>query len=82
MPVIRGWVGPAVWTVLMFTSFDALLSAIPQAGRVRLTHDPAWDYHPSFSPDGTRVLFTSRRGGEPETDSGRQFSRPEPDGGD
>jgi Tol biopolymer transport system component len=63
--VIRGWVGPAVWTVLMFTSFDALLSAIPQAGRVRLTHDPAWDYHPSFSPDGTRVLFTSRRGGEP-----------------
>jgi Tol biopolymer transport system component len=49
----------------MFTSFDAPPGALPQAGRVRLTHDPAWDYHPSFSPDGTRVLFTSRRGGEP-----------------
>lgn len=32
---------------------------------IRLTHHPAWDYHPAFSPDGSRVLFTSQRTGEP-----------------
>ncbi len=29
----------------------------------RLTHDPALDYHPAWSPDGTRIAFASNREG-------------------
>jgi Tol biopolymer transport system component len=33
-------------------------SSVPR----RLTSDPAWEGQPTFSPDGTRIAFLSRRG--------------------
>ncbi len=32
----------------------------------RLTHGPAWDQDPRFSPDGSKVLYVSDRGGNQE----------------
>jgi len=47
--------------------FDLLgdLWSIPLTGGEarQLTSGPAWDVQPSFSPDGTQLLFTSDRGG-------------------
>jgi TolB protein len=43
----------------------------------QLTFDPAPDYGPAFSPDGTRLAFISERAGQPDvwlmTDSGGGF---------
>lgn len=47
--------------------FDLLgdLWEVPLVGgeAKRLTEGPAWDVQPSFSPDGTELVFTSDRGG-------------------
>ena len=47
--------------------FDLLgdLWSLPLAGgeATRLTEGPAWDVQPSFSPDGSELVFTSDRGG-------------------
>jgi Tol biopolymer transport system component len=45
--------------VLTGLLFSTNLPAQP----VRLTTDEAADYHPKWSPDGTKILFTSQRGG-------------------
>jgi len=47
----------------------------------RLTHDPSYDGQPSFSPDGGRIAFTSRRGGTSriwihDLESGRETPLP------
>jgi Tol biopolymer transport system component/imidazolonepropionase-like amidohydrolase len=47
--------------------FDLLgdLHTVPITGGAakRILGDRAWDYQPRFSPDGTKILFTSDRGG-------------------
>src|SRR5687768_13181885 len=47
--------------------FDLLgdLWSVPLGGgeATRLTSGPSWDGQPAFSPDGTRLAFTSDRGG-------------------
>jgi TolB protein len=35
-------------------------------GRTQLTTNPARDYDPSWSPDGTKIAFRSKRGGDDE----------------
>src|SRR5215204_5099704 len=34
--------------------------------QTRLTHNPMFDGDPAYSPDGTRIAFTSNRSGNPE----------------
>lgn len=51
------------WVMLHVLLFFASL-ALPHRSAAQelrqLTNDPAWDYHPVFSPSGTEILFTSR----------------------
>ena len=36
------------------------------SGQVRLTNEPADDYRPAWSPDGTKITFHSYRDGNPD----------------
>ena len=45
---------------------DVFLMNPDGSGIRRLTHDPASDGQPDFSPDGEKVVFTSLRNGNPE----------------
>jgi Tol biopolymer transport system component len=45
------------------SNLDIWLQQIEGGGAVRLTDDPADDYEPSISPDGSQVAFRSERNG-------------------
>ena len=70
--------------------FDLLgdLYTMPASGgeAERLTSGPAWDQDPRFSPDGTKVLYVSDRGGNQEiwirdvgAKKGRKITSAEPE---
>jgi dipeptidyl aminopeptidase/acylaminoacyl peptidase len=42
---------------------DIWLIEIADGTTTRLTSDPGWDAFPTWSPDGSRIVFTSNRGG-------------------
>jgi Tol biopolymer transport system component len=43
-------------------NYEIYLLSISTGEQYRVTHDPAFDGLPSFSPDGTKILWTSKRG--------------------
>jgi hypothetical protein len=45
------------------SNVDIHVMNLDGSGRVRVTSDPGIDLHPTWSPDGTRLLFSSNRGG-------------------
>jgi Tol biopolymer transport system component/predicted Ser/Thr protein kinase len=42
---------------------DIWVQQVDGSGLIRITDDPADDYDPAFSPDGTQIAFRSERGG-------------------
>lgn len=44
-------------------NYDLVMMSLGGAATVRITHDPAFDGLPVFSPDGKKVMWTSKRGG-------------------
>jgi TolB protein len=47
------------------SGFDVYAVNVDGSGLQQLTTDPAWDGFPTWSPDGTRIVFASDRGGDP-----------------
>ncbi len=62
--------GAASWEIVYERAVDKEMElfVIPARGGVerRLTHDPAYDGLPRWTPDGQRIVFTSGRSGTPQ----------------
>jgi hypothetical protein len=54
-------------TEIFLAPFSTSASA-PVGRPTNITHSPGYDNQPSFTPDGTGILFTSIRGGATQTD--------------
>ena len=59
-------VSPDGARLALATQDDVWIYDFSQATLSRLTTDPAPDYSPLWTPDGQRIVFTSRRAGYPE----------------
>jgi Tol biopolymer transport system component len=46
-------------------SGDIWLIDVARNTPTRFTFDPSWDFEPVWSPDGSRILFSSARDGPP-----------------
>ena len=57
-----------MWTARVRTAGqrDLYVSRADGSGVVNLSRHPADDYQPTWAPDGTRMVFTSERDGNPE----------------
>ena len=64
-------VSPDGGRIALATYNDVSIYDVERANLSRLTTDRAPDYGPLWTPDGQRIIFTSKRGGYPEL-----FSRP------
>ena len=62
---MRGPMLAAFGFLLALPGFSSEVVPGHQTAPLRLTTHPAADYHPVFSADGSQVLFTSQRTGEP-----------------
>ncbi len=54
--------------------FDIWVLDVATGRMTRLTDDPAWEFDPSWSPDGTRIVFNSNRP-DPGTSRWALFTR-------
>ena len=59
-------VSPDGARLALATQDDVWIYDFARATRSRLTTDPAPDTSPLWTPDGQRIIFTSRRAGHPE----------------
>ena len=59
-------VSPDGTRLALATQDDVWIYDFARATRSRLTTDPAQDRSPLWTPDGQRIIFTSRRAGYPE----------------
>ena len=59
-------VSPDGARLALATQADVWIYDFARATRSRLTTDPAQDRSPLWTPDGQRIIFTSRRAGYPE----------------
>jgi len=51
------------WSKGQRPNYDLFMTTLEGKDFVRITFDPAFDGLPVFSPDGKRLMWTSKRGG-------------------